>query len=662
MANVEAFEKAGKEILGEYGCLPMIAYGTAKTLSAFKLLARARDLDFETANEVAKQIQNYEIDVKHAKENNADDPDYDVDSDIEIKDYIDTKYIKLIEESKKYKGIITSLSPHPCAHILSDKDLRREIGIIRVKSKTGTKDAIYAAYIDGKTADSYNYLKADFLRVDVVKIISDAFKMAGLPVMSVDELLEAVKDDKEVWNLYANGFVMGLNQVERTKSAERCRLYKPKNVAELAAFIAAIRPGFKSMLNTFINRQKFSYNIPSLDALLATKEIPDSFLLYDEQILRILKAAGIPGAKAYATTKAIKKKKTEKVLAAKEEFKEGFTKVLQEQEGASKETAYKTVEQIWRIIEDAANYMFCAAHAFSMACDSLYAAWLKVHYPYELYVTMLKLYDEKKNTDKISAIIAEMKRYKNISLTAGRFGQDNRDWLVDKEHGTISQSLSSIRYMSKKAAKDLFELGQKTFDTFTDVLRELQMNTCLDTRQIAILIELNYFEPFGKSGKLMKVYNEFFEGKHKLTKTVKSYESRLQYCREYEASLEDEELGIATRLMSELNNVGLCLSSDYNKPNNMYFVTEIDTKYGVKAKFYSIQRGTIGAVRISKAIYQKKPFENNDCIKLIEYTKSPRYSYRGGEKIALPGEMDIWIKDYEVYKAPIIQKGDKSNE
>ena len=358
MANVEAFEKAGKEILGEYGCLPMIAYGTAKTLSAFKLLARARDLDFDTANAVAKQIQNYEMDVKRAKENNADDPDYDVNDDIQIESYVEDKYLNLIEESKKYKGIITSLSPHPCAHLLSDKDLRREIGVIRVKSKSGSKAEIYAAFIDGKTADSYNYLKADFLRVDVVKTIYNAFTLAGLPVMTVDELLNAVKNDKEVWDLYANGYCMGLNQVEREKSAQRCMIYKPKNVAELAAFVAGIRPGFASMLNTFINRQRFSYNIPALDNLLATKEIPDSFLMYDEQILRILKAAGIPGAKAYATTKAIKKKKTDKVLAAKEDFKVGFTKYLQETEGASEEKAHKVVEQIWRIIEDAANYMF----------------------------------------------------------------------------------------------------------------------------------------------------------------------------------------------------------------------------------------------------------------------------------------------------------------
>lgn len=305
MFGTESFDKAGKELLGEYGCLPMIAFGTTKTLSAFKMLARARNLDFETANEVSKQISAYELDVKHAKENNSDDPDYDVDEDVKIDSYIEDKYIDLINESKQYKGIITSISPHPCARLLLDKDIRREVGVIRVKSKSGNKDAIYAAYIDGRTADSYNYIKADFLRVDVVGIISETFKSIGQEVMTVDELLNAVKNDQEVWNLYRNGFTQGLNQVEKEGTTRKAMQYKPRNVEELTALIAGIRPGFRSMVNTFINRERFSYGIPSLDKLLQTEAIPDSFLEYDEQILQILKAAGIPGPEAYATTKAI---------------------------------------------------------------------------------------------------------------------------------------------------------------------------------------------------------------------------------------------------------------------------------------------------------------------------------------------------------------------
>lgn len=146
----------------------------------------------------------------------------------------------------------------------------------------------------------------DFLRVDVVGIIAKTYKAAGLEVMSVNELLEAVKNDKAVWDLYRNGFTQGLNQTEKEGTTRKAAQYKPQNVEELTALIAGIRPGFRSMINTLINREHFSYDIPSLDNLLQTKAIPESFLMFDEQILTILKAAGIPGPEAYATTKAIK--------------------------------------------------------------------------------------------------------------------------------------------------------------------------------------------------------------------------------------------------------------------------------------------------------------------------------------------------------------------
>ena len=283
-----------------------------------------------------------------------------------------------------------------------------------------------------------------------------------------------------------------------------------------------------------------------------------------------------------------------------------------------------------------------------MACDSLYVAYLKAYYPYELYVTMLKLYDEKKNTDKIAKIISEMKRYKKISLTAGRFGQDNRDWFVDKENNTISQSLSSIRYMSKQVAKDLYRVGHQKFSTFTDLLRELQMNTCLNTRHIEILIELGYFKDFGGSGKLINVYDNFFEGKNKLTKTIKSYETRLESCREYEASLKDEELPITRRLASELANVGLCLTYDKSAPQDLYFARSIDAKYGVKVTFYSVQRGTSGIIRIRKNDFTKKPFEEGQCVFIRKANKSPRYTYKGGRKAVIPGEYEFWAEQYEV--------------
>ena len=108
---MEAFEQAGREMFGEFGCMPLVAYGKTKTSSAFKLLARARDLDFDVANTVSKQIQNYELDKKHAIENNSDDPDYNVDDDVHIEDYVEDQYLPLVDESKQYQGIVVSIAP-----------------------------------------------------------------------------------------------------------------------------------------------------------------------------------------------------------------------------------------------------------------------------------------------------------------------------------------------------------------------------------------------------------------------------------------------------------------------------------------------------------------------------------------------------------------------
>ena len=503
------------------------------------------------------------------------------------------------------------------------------------------------------TADAYGYLKLDLLRVTVVEIIAKTFKEIGIPVMTVDELLEKTKGDKEVWSLYAQRFVQGLNQCEQPKSSERMSRYKAQNIVELSAFVGAIRPGFKSMLDTFITRTPFEYGIPSLDKLLQTKEIPSSFLLYDEQVLSVLIAAGIPAADAYKCLKAIKKKKAEKVAPFKILFKEGFSRHLQEDEGKSQKDAEKVCDQILKILEDSASYLFNASHALCVACDSLYVAYLKAHYPYELYLTMLKIWDEKHRKDKISSIIGEMKRYQNISLTVGKFGQDNRDWVVDRKNKTISQSISSVGYMSKKVAYDLFRLGKNKYDTFTDLLRDLQMETCLDTRQIKILIELDYFKDFGASGKLMKVYEEFFNGENKITKTTtRSLPARLDSCRRYEQQLPEDELDIMVKLRSQIDNVGLGLSSEKNAPSNVYYVLDVDSKYGIKSMFYSIQRGTTGVVRFRKDMFAKKPFEAGDCVTLEEFDLSPRYTYRGGNKVALPGEKDIWAKVYKVKKAP----------
>ena len=652
---MEAFEQAGREVFGEHSCYPMVAYGTLKALAAFKMLARSRDLDFEVSNAISKQLSAYELDRKHALENNQDDPDYNVDEDVHVEDYVEPQYIDLIKDSKQYQNIITSISSHPCAHLVYHKDLREEIGVIRLKPKTGSKEPQYCVYIDGATADAFGYTKSDLLRVDVVKVINNTFAAVGRNVMTADELVEATKDDSEIWALYANGFTMGLNQTERAKTTQRVMQFKPKNTVELTAFIAAIRPGAKSLVDDFVSRRFHSYDIPVMDKLLrldgATGVTGKSaFLFYDEQVMTLAKAAGISPADANLLIKAIKKKKLEKVAKYKAQFIPGFISYLEEKESVTENLAEKTANDVWTVILNSASYLFNASHAYAMCLDSLYGAYLKKHYPFEFYATLLKLYTEKGNKEKIALIIDEMWRYKKIRLTPGKFGQDNRDWYIDKKNNTISQSISSIKYISSDAAEILSVTGNSTlfrvFLSFTDLLRYLQLHTPVNKKQIEVLIKIGYFDQFGKTEKLMAVFHEFFDGKNKLTKTVKSFEKRLKLVSDFELSQNDNDLPIGVRLDAENDLLGLCFSTDETHPSNEYFISEVDDKYTPKVKLYNVSRGTNGLVKIAKRNYNHDIIKTGNIIVLDKWKRSPLYSYKNGKRTAVPGEFELWVESY----------------
>ena len=60
--------------------------------------------------------------------------------------------------------------------------------------------------------------------------------------------------DDKAWEIYEKGCTLGINQCEQTGTASRVTKYRPKNISELGAFVAAIRPGFKSMYKTFEER------------------------------------------------------------------------------------------------------------------------------------------------------------------------------------------------------------------------------------------------------------------------------------------------------------------------------------------------------------------------------------------------------------------------
>ena len=347
--DVEPFAKAQAEIMGPWHSAPMVAFGTLKRLSAWKMYCRAADVPFSIANELGEALKRYELDVKHADEDE-EEPD--------IMDYVPAEYRDHLKMSEKYLGLVDSISPHPCAHVVTNLDIRREYGVIRLASKTGKKKVVYAAFVDGQTCERFGGLKNDLLKVDVVKVNADIYKRIGIPQPTVPQLMEIVNKDKATWEMYAKGYTLGLNQAEQEKSTQKVMRYRPRNVSEMSAFVAGIRPAFQSMIDKLLDRQHFDYGIPAFDKLLQTKEVTSSFILYQEQMMKVLQWAGFSAPESYAAIKAIAKKHPEKVLPMKERFNTNFSKRLIEEEGAAPEVAKDMTSKVWTIMEDACAYGF----------------------------------------------------------------------------------------------------------------------------------------------------------------------------------------------------------------------------------------------------------------------------------------------------------------
>ena len=660
----EIAEEAQKEILGDNHAIPMIAFGTCKKKSAFKLFARSQNMDFELANTISSQIADYEEAVKNAEDDDKDQ--------IDIYDFVDKKYSNYIEQSKKYWGIIMDKKKAPCAFLLYQGNIREEIGLIKCKSESTGKEFL-TAVVDGAIAENYKFLKNDILCVSIVLLVDKIYRRIGIPHKTVEELKEFVKNDPKTWDIYKNGYTLGVNQCEQVSSAKKMMRFQAKNISELSAWIAAIRPAFKSMYSKFESRESFSYGIPAFDKLLQTEELPQSWILYQEQSMSVLSYAGFPMDECYGIIKAIAKKHPEKVRPLKDRFIEGFKKRIVTEEGIEETQAPEMSERVWQIINDSCGYGFNSAHAYCMAIDSLSCAMLKANYPYEFYEVLLQFHSDRGEKDKVGALKAEMKKAFGIQEGPYRFGEDNRKFNAIPERGIIQPSLLSIKGLSQDLANDLYELSQtKKFDNFIDLLREFDHMKSMNIAKLDTLIKLNYFSQFAPIGKLLNIvelYNKF--GTRKTLKesdvlslptpvqeVVAKYtvKSKTQYkitdndgmLRELAELVGERPITMMMRLGWEKDYLGYCASTDPSQQGS-WLVLDIDSKYSPKLTIFAIWSGEQRIVKVSKRDFQSNPLVKGDTIRLT-IEQRPKTKLVDGQWVKDESVKEDWLKYYSIVK------------
>ena len=459
----EPFVKASKELLGENGCYPMVAYTTMQEGEAFRNVCRSHGLSFDDFNDVAKNLDMYRE---------------------------DKKWKPLIEEASHYVGTIVSASVHPCAHVLSDKNLLYEYGVARFG------DFICVMITSGE-ADQFKVLKNDYLIVSVWKLIHETFEEIGQPIMTAHDLLNAIKDDQRVWDLFKNGITCTLNQVDSDNGMQQAKAYGIKSFEDGALIAAAIRPSFDAWRPKFLHHEKYSTGSKDLDKVL---EQTQHYILFQENLMQYFDWLGVTPAESIGLIKKISKKKIKPEDFAKleERLKNNWVKQTGSEDMFS---------ETWDMIQGCMAYGFASPHAAATSLDMCYGAYLKVNYPLEYMTVCLNNYAG--DAERTAKLKKELE-YFNIKLTDLKFGLSRSKYSYDKTQRIITKGIGSVKFLNDDIAEGLYKLSQDNkYNNFIDLLIDITEKTTCNARQLDILIRLGYFDDFGEINQLLYQKDKF---------------------------------------------------------------------------------------------------------------------------------------------------------
>lgn len=629
----EPFVKASRELLGEHGCYPMYAPGTMQISEAFRNVCRSKGMDFDEFNDVAKNLEAYEN---------------------------DEKWKPIIEEANKYVGTIVSGSVHPCAHILSDKNLLYEYGVTRLGENL-------CVLITSSEADEYKVLKNDYLIVKVWKLIDETFKEIGKPIITANELLKSIKDDKRIWDLFKNGITCTLNQVDSDNGSQQAKRYKVSSFEDGAHLTAAIRPSFDSWREQFLNREDYTTGSEQLDKVLNDTH---GYILFQESLMQYFDWLGVTPAESIGLIKKISKKKIKPEDFANLEERIRKQWII----NTGSEDGFDTT---WQMIQSCMSYGFCSAHAAATSLDMCYGAYLKVNYPLEYYSVCFNNYsDDQVRTNKLKKELD----YFNIKLSDIKFRHSTSKYSYNRENNTIYKGMSSIKYIGDNVGDDLYALKDNKYDDFIDLLIDIK-NTSVNSKQLEILIKLNFFSEFGEINTLLKQVDYFdkvygkkqfkidkleelglpkdivkLHCKKQTEKIWKDFDS-VSLLKDIIKNVEYKETSLMDIFNYQQELYGYVSYVQPTANKRLYYVSNINsTKYLTTITLYEIYSGKTRTVKMWTSAYNRNPFNKGVILYIISLEKKNKKEPTGeinpvtGKKIykEVPDKFEFWLSKFVI--------------
>lgn len=585
------------------------------------------------------------------------------------------KYVDLV------MGCVVSVGNHPAGCVVSPVPVDEWFGTF-----TTTSDEYPISVLNMKEIDSLNFVKLDILGLDNIGLIYKTCELAGIPFLTPDN---TPADDMDVWNSIRDDTTMIFQWESQSATAYLKQLFSDETVARikeknpdfsymdlLSIGNGAIRPAGESYRDNLAQGIYQTYGNAALDEFMKPTL---GYCVYQEQLIEFMhKFCGFTMGEADVVRRHFSKKTgTETdipiikdggyISKSSSHYIKGFIQTMKDTYGMDKEDSEKLIGIFVQIFIDASDYLFSKNHADPYSWIGYICGYLRYHYPLEFITTALNIFESKE--DKSLAIIDYAKR-QGIHILPIKFRHSIAQYNFDKETNEIFKGISSIKFMNSIVANEIYALRENQYRSFIELLYDLGEKTSINSRQLKILIELDFFSEFGDTNYLLAQYNLFskLEGKSQIRKAkLEEYGLTEDDVRPFAHSETDktfskidmEKLLLHTsaritakprtlkeKIEAQKSHLGYIDIID-DRYSGMGVVMSVDAKYTPRFKVYSLKNGTVVECKIDKRTFNKNKLAEGDIIRISSQTKRPKMKRtESGDYEPVPGIMEIWLTKY----------------
>ena len=618
----------------------IITFNTIATKGAIKDVCRALNISLAEAQQISDAVN--------------------------IDGTIDDKWKEQYPEVFKYvnivSGTIVSIGSHPSGVLVSDKEIEADVGLCSLSTSDYP-----VSMLDMHGLDDQMYVKLDILGLDNIGVINECCKLAGIERLTPDNVN---LEDEAVWKSIRDDTTM-IFQWESDSAAAYLKKFMSDNTIALAksrskdfSYIkwfsfgnGLLRPACASYRDEVADGIFYDNGFEELNEFLAPEA---GRVCMQETIMQFLvKFCGYSQAESDNVRRGIAKKKgTEQLLP---EIEQRFIDYSSTHYDITKEKCQEVIKPFLQIILAASAYAFSWNHSDAYSCIGYISGYLRYYYPLEFLTAAFNIFTGKE--DKIVAITKYADKV-GIKIQPPKFRHSRSGYQMDKNTNIIYKGLESIKYMNSDVSEKLYEMRNRQFNSFIDLLSVFPGNS----RQREILTKLGFFEEFGGSQKLLRIAELYdtYHGKKIIKKDkcnlpielIQKYldsETEKQYRFTPEGMgalladlcirIPDKDIPLQTRLQAEREYLGYISYTDPSRQNTAV-VTDVNCKYTPKLTLYRLDTGTTMIVKLKKRSYESNPLPVGAIIKFYTETKPAWKKDENGNWKQDFSRNDTWLTSY----------------